>query len=244
MLSLTSGRKRVLTFLVLIFVLASVSVAADPSLRAWYKFNETSGTAVADSSGNGFDTVITADTTPNWNPDGAFGGCLEGDGQWTGMCIDVPSGVFSTVSTEITVAWWAQLTANTAGGAFFTGNNGTNVLKAAPYPHKTGDPPVIDDWYETWSVGSTTTNWWWGYGDETVNEWHHMAIVYDTTAGTKKLYFNGEVKGNVAIAAGESLVGINAFRLFSRSRLTFRCAPSGLMTNRWSTSKSPTVSAR
>ena len=184
---------------------------------AWYKFDETSGIAVTDSSDNGFDTVIIGDTTPYWNLDGALGGCLEGDGQWTGMCIDVPSGIFSTISTQATIAWWIELTANTVGGAFFTGSNGVeNVLKSGPYPHKDTEE-VIDDWYQTWSVGSDATNWWWGYGDEAIYEWHHMAIVYDEAAGSKKLYFNGEVKGTAAIVAGDSIANVDAFRLFSRS---------------------------
>jgi len=201
----------ILTIVFLVF-LVSFANAADPALRAWYKFDETSGIDVADSSGNGFNTVITADTTPNWNPYGAIGGSLEGDGQWTGMCIDVPAAVFSTMSTQATFSWWTQHTENTTGGAFFTGSNGTeNVLKSGPYSS-------APSYYQTWSAGSATTNWWWGYsGAVDVDEWHHMAIVFDTADGTKKLYSNGEVVQTVAIAAGESLAGVNAFRLFSRS---------------------------
>src|SRR6056297_1081714 len=102
-----------------LLIVGLVAGAASADLRAWYKFDETSGTAVADSSGNGFDTVISGTTAPEWDADGAIGGCLQETGQWTSMRINVPTEVFSTVDTAVTVSWWAQRTETTTGGGWF-----------------------------------------------------------------------------------------------------------------------------
>jgi len=202
--------KKVLVSLLLVALVAGVASA---ELRAWYKFDETSGVAVADSSGNGFDTVVSGTTAPKWDADGAIGGSLQETGQWTAMRVDVPAAVFSTVNTQLTIAFWAQLTPTTAGGGFFTGNNtnGDEMIKAIPYPSG-------DAYYGVWRAGSTATNWWWGYSPAAAEEgeWHHFAVVYDQAVG-KGLYFDGELVGSAAIAAGDSIANIDVLKLFTRT---------------------------
>ena len=191
-----------------LLIVGLVAGAASADLRAWYKFDETSGTAVADSSGNGFDATVNGTSVPEWDAGGAIGGCLQETS--AAMTVDVPVGVFSTVTDAITVSWWAQRTEATAGGGFFCGYNavGDEMLKAIPY--KSGD-----DYYGVYRAGSTETKWWWGYGaNSAVGEWDHFALVYDETAGTKKLYFNGEVVHNPGIDAGDEIADVSIFKLF------------------------------
>ncbi|MCK4887245.1 MAG: LamG domain-containing protein, partial [Planctomycetes bacterium] len=199
--------------LVLLLLVALTAGVASAELRAWYKFDETSDANVADSSGNGFNTVVSnVGTTPEWDTEGAIGGCLQETGLWTAMYVDVPAAVFSTMSTQATFAWWAQLTPTSVGGGWFTGNDGSgDMIKAIPYPSG-------DNWYGVYRAGSTTTNWWWGYGAASpVGEWHHFALVFDSVADIKKLYFDGDVVSNPGITEGDSMADIDVFKLFSRT---------------------------
>jgi len=200
--------------LVLLLLVALTAGVASAELRAWYKFDETSDANVADSSGNGFDTVVSGvGTTPEWDTEGAMGGCLQETGLWTAMYVDVPAAVFSTMDDEATFSWWVQLTPTSAGGGWFTGKNTSSdqMIKAIPYPSG-------EDWYGVYTAGSTATNWWWGYGANTEEgEWHHFALVFDSVAGIKKLYFNGEVVSNPGITEGDSMADIDVFKLFSRT---------------------------
>ncbi|MCK4887061.1 MAG: LamG domain-containing protein, partial [Planctomycetes bacterium] len=190
----------------------------------WYKFDETSDVNVADSSGYGFDTVVSGAATPEWDTEGAVGGCLQETGQWTAMNVVVPPEVFSTISTKATFAWWGQLTPTSTGGGFFTGSNTSDdlIIKATPYPKKDPNTNEILDWYVAYragnETGNETINWWWGYGDvAAVGEWHHFALTYDESAGIKKLYFDGEVVSNPGTDPNDSMANINVFKIFSRT---------------------------
>jgi len=203
--------KKKYILLIAILFTAHLFAAQDPNLRAWYKFDETSDVNVADSSGNGFDTVVSG-ATPEWDTEGAIDGCLQETGQWTKMRIDVPAEVFSTMSTQATIAFWVQLTPTSTGGGWFIGNDGSgDMIKALPYYSG-------DDLYGVYRAGSTSTKWWWGYGaNAAVGEWHHFAVVFDSVADIKKLYFDGDVVNNAGITEGDSMADIEAFKLFTRS---------------------------
>jgi hypothetical protein len=204
--------KKCLLVMMVLCLFAGI-VSAD--LRVWYKFDETSGLTVSDSSGNGFHTSISGTTAEGWDPDGAFGGALQNDSTYRKMWLEVPDAVFATVDTAITVAWWVQRTDATAAaaGGWFNGLNpdGQDMIRAIPY--KSGD-----DYYLPYRAGSTSTKWWYPYGaNSEMGVWDHFALVYDEAAGIKKLYFNGEVVTSPGIEAGDSIAGIKDFKIFSRT---------------------------
>ncbi|MCK4887364.1 MAG: LamG domain-containing protein [Planctomycetes bacterium] len=189
---------------------------------AWYKFDETSGTAVADSSGNGFDAVISGTTNYVWESEGAVGGCLNNHITNNNLYIPVPTAVFSTIDKQATFTFWVQLTelsdAGLQCGGFFTGNAGSTKLAwARPYKQGSGVYPNIT---LTYNLGTSTSNAWWSDFDEAIgnrDEWGHIAIVFDAVAGIRNLYVNGMLiaaYSSNAVLPTDSLAGIDAFNIF------------------------------
>jgi hypothetical protein len=70
-------------------------------LCLWWKFNETSGRIVSDSSGSGYTGILAGEN--NWNPDGYDGGCLSFDDD---TAISVPTEVLSSIDEQITISIW------------------------------------------------------------------------------------------------------------------------------------------
>jgi large repetitive protein len=211
-------------FVLVLTVLFLASGVASAELRAWYKFDETSGRVVNDSSGNGFHTFVNA--APIWDPDGAVDGCLSNDYAYRNQWITVPTEVFSTMDQQATFSWWVQRTslyddgtASTSGqssGGLFSGVNsgGTEMIAGRLYYSSE------NKWYMWYKAGSSTVNWWWDYQNVEKDEWIHLAVVFDGIAGTKTLYANGQVAGTVATQSGESLSDIAAFNFFTRTSKT------------------------
>jgi len=211
---------KLLCLLMLFFVISGVAIVqADPNLVAWYKFDETSGANVADSSGNSFDTVISGTTNYGWDSEGVIDGCLNNHIANNNAYISVPTGVFSAMDRQGTFAFWAQLTELSASGlhtgGWFTGTdpNGVKLAWARAYQ--------FDNYARfsaVYNLGTTSQDEWWSsYNDSTTaDEWHHFAMVFDEVAGTKKLYFDGYLITNESsdIEEGDSIADINAFNIF------------------------------
>lgn len=212
-----------LVFLVSLLVFGAAGVA-NAELRAWYKFDETSGATVADSSGNGFNTSINGTTSYGWDTEGAVGGCLNNHFANRNVYIPVPAAVFSTIDKQVTFAFWVQLTelsdSGLQCGGFFTGANagGTNLAHARPYKQGSGVYPNITF---TGNIGTSTTYVWWSNFDVTLgnrDQWGHIAMVFDAVAGIKNIYVNGVLVtaySSNAVLPIDSLAGITAFNIFN-----------------------------
>ncbi len=212
--------KKVLVSLLLVALVASVASA---ELRAWYKFDETSGSTVTDSSSNGFHTAIGGTTSYGWDTEGAVNGCLNNHFVSRNTFIPVPAAVFSTIDKQATFAFWVQLTyladAGLQCGGFFTGTNAgsTKLAWARPYKQSSGVYPNITF---TGNLGTSTSAPWWSNFDEAIgarDEWGHVAFVFDAVAGTRNLYLNGELiaaYSSSAVLPIDSLAGIDAFMIF------------------------------
>ncbi len=83
--------------------LASVASAADPSLVGWWKFDETSGATVADSSGGGNNGTVIGN--PQW-VSGQINGALQLDGVST--YVDLPIGTVMSGLQNGTIAMWVN----------------------------------------------------------------------------------------------------------------------------------------
>ena len=91
-------------FLALVtFFLAGIASAADPNLVGWYKFDEGTGTAVADSSNYGNDATVSSSI--GWDTGGYSGACLNFDGTFT---VSVPAAVFADVNEQVTISIWVN----------------------------------------------------------------------------------------------------------------------------------------
>ncbi|MCK4886178.1 MAG: LamG domain-containing protein, partial [Planctomycetes bacterium] len=212
---------KLLCLLMLVFVIGGVAIVkADPNLVAWYKFDETSGANVTDSSGNGFHTSINGTVSYGWDSDGAVNGCLNNHFANRNVYIPVPMGVFSAMDKQATFTFWAQLTELSSSGLYtggwFTGTDPNSDKLAWARAYQFDDYTRFSAVY---NLGTTSQDEWWSayYPDtEGVNEWHHFAMVFDEIAETKKLYFDGQLITSASrdIEEGDSIADMNAFNIF------------------------------
>ena len=91
---------RSLQFVLSLVILAACTSKAQSSQLGWWKLDETSGTAAADSSGNGNNGTLT-NMAPTWTTGQDVGG-LDLDG--TNDYID--TGMASNAATSITMMAW------------------------------------------------------------------------------------------------------------------------------------------
>jgi len=150
--------------------LPRAAFAADPSLVGWWRFDETSGTTVSDSSGNG------------------------NTGTLTGTFSRVPGQVGNAISF-----WGTSYVKNNQGAVNFPTGAGARTMTAwIQIPAKvTGDALVFGhgDGYIT--VTSKGTLGFWGTGSTRVDDgaWHHVAGVDGGKGATWSLYVDGVLDG-------------------------------------------------
>jgi len=95
----------------------------------WWKFDETSGRTVSDSSGSGYTGILAGEN--NWNPDGYNGGCLSFDDD---TAISVPTEALSSIDRQITISIWLYGYDSTGRDnyVFDTGTGDTFLRAAVP----------------------------------------------------------------------------------------------------------------
>lgn len=212
-------------FILTLTMLCLVTGVASAELRAQYKLDETSGTVVNDSSGNGFHTSVGGNGRAKWDADGAVDGALRHKDAWSNLWITVPTEVFSTMDQQATIACWIQRTnlwddrtapdeGSTSGGLFCgTNNGGAEIISERLYYSANSQK-----WQMWYKAGSPTVNWWYDYGlNAGKDDWIHLAVVFDGIAGTKNLYANGQLAASYATELGDSMADIAAFNFFTRT---------------------------
>ncbi len=167
-------------------LVGSRSLAADPGLLAWYRFDEGHGDVLGDSSGRGNEAAIHG---ARWAPCGN-GFALRFDG--VDDYVDCGNSPSLNPSAAVTVEAW--LCPDGIPGAGEAGTVGK----------------CYDSFFLTYY---TDGNCWWyvGNGGSSIRAavpagtWHHVVGTFD--GGTSRLYVDGEVRGsrtsnNHAISAG------------------------------------------
>ena len=164
------------------------------NLITFYKFDETSGTTAADSSGYGKNGAVTSGA---WAA-GKINNCLNFNG--TTGSVTVPN--LGTVFRQFTIATWVNLTALPSGSGwaasslastdgwtsgslallFLGPNSGTNANK--------------------FQFSLNGANEFWSSKDFSalVGTWAHVAVVYDSIGGTMKIYVNGVLDSSSTIS--------------------------------------------
>ncbi len=173
---------------VAVLVLANAAAAAaDPSLAAWWRYDEISGTAAADSSGNGNDGAVLGN--PTWTA-GQVRGAIHLDG--TGDYIEVPpSPTLNTIGGVITATAWVLLEDTST----------VHIALAKCYNNSTHTSPYFS--YGLHVLANGTPRFWLSTANNNQafaqgaaqlvksNQWYHMAGVYD--GSQLRLYLNGAV---------------------------------------------------
>lgn len=148
------------------------------NMVVWYKFNEGSGTSVADSSGNGLTMTLT--NAGMW-----AGGSLSNNNN--NFMATTPTLSFNT--NIVTVMFWMNFIAYpTTFGSWLTpvGGNAANTFSS--YFNTT-----LLVGQEFGSTGYRAEGWQYTTGIIPLNTWTHIAFVLDasTTSGDVMLFMNG-----------------------------------------------------
>ncbi|MFH1882200.1 MAG: LamG domain-containing protein [Planctomycetota bacterium] len=181
------------SFVLVLGLAMSVAEGADPSLIAWWRFEEGSGTTAYDSSGNGNDGTLVGGAT--WAA-GRYGGGIELDG--TSGYVSVPD--FELTTNSITfVAWlngwkggdWAPLLSSREAGQCEM-NFGNN-----------------DTLHYTWNNDSSATWGWTGGPVIPQDTWTMLAVTIDPDQAVAYVYTDdgGLTQATNAIAHIEETVG-------------------------------------
>ena len=157
---------------------ATVQVVMDTSLKAWYQFDETSGTTAADSSGYGNNgTVINGAT---WTA-GNSGNAVNLDG--TDDYIALPAGVVSNANTA-TVATWVNLDTLSNWTRIFDFGSGTSTyMNLTP---KNGANSKIRFAIQNNGSSEQIID---GTSALATGGWHHVAVTLNGATGI--LYVDG-----------------------------------------------------
>jgi hypothetical protein len=158
---------------------------------AWWRFDETSGSVAMDSSGKGNHGTLGGN--PVWQPGGGrIGGGLSFDGN--GDFVFVPRHATLEPAASMSVTLWARI--GSIAGAF------TDLVRKAD----SNQAGYLVRWHHF------DDHLWWRLDRDTMpdihvedtqittpylNDWHHIAGIYDAATGTSSLYVDGVLKSSL-----------------------------------------------
>jgi hypothetical protein len=183
-----------LVSLILVLGLAtSVAEGADPSLIAWWRFEEGSGTTAYDSSGNGNDGTLVGGAT--WTT-GRFGGGIELDG--TSGYVSVPD--FELTTNAITFTAWLN---------GWKGGDWAPLISSREVGQCEMNFGDNDTLHYTWNNDSSATWGWTGGPVIPQDTWTMLAVTLDPDQAVAYVYTDegGLTQATNAIAHIEETVG-------------------------------------
>ena len=157
--------------------------AGNSGLVAAYAFDEASGTATADATGNGNTGTLNGATRTGA---GKFGGAVAVNGNEA--FVDLGDGPTLQLTSSMTISAWIRAAAFPADDAAVVSKRGGNELGFQL-------DTTVDTGRRT--IGFKLTNAAGGnmfrYGGTTLlaNQWYHISGVYNAAAGTLDVYLNG-----------------------------------------------------
>jgi len=145
-------------------------------LVGWWKFDESEGSTVADSSGNGNDGSLQGD--PVWRPDtGKFAGALELDG--SGDYVSIGNESIFDITSQITISAWVNITSVPADWTAIVTKGDSAWRISTEFANRRFHFAVSDS---AWLNGQRSV---------IANEWHHVVGIYD---GSKmRAYVDGKL---------------------------------------------------
>lgn len=175
---------------------------------AYYKFDEDSGNAAYDKSGNGYDLSLSG---TEW-VSGKYGSALRfnGDTVTNGTLLD-------TVPSALTLEAWFKLSSNLTSNREILRKQNAGGERLCLYLRSTTDGTPYGITFDTeaasggYTALAATSKWHLG-------EWIHLAVTWDATNG-KRIYVNGALENSDATKTtlmgngtlGDFLVGSSGF---------------------------------
>ncbi|MCK4886739.1 MAG: LamG domain-containing protein, partial [Planctomycetes bacterium] len=211
--------KKILFLALVTFFLAGIASAADPNLVGWYKFDEGTGTVVADSSDYGNDATLSSDT--GWDTGGYDAGCLNFDATFT---VSVPAAVFADVKEQVTISLWVN------GDTDWTGTSGQVAFHGAgPLRGRALHAEIPGGASSIWFAAGDTTSglndgydqsaWWSPPVEAYKGTWNNFTFVKNNIADVNEptwmIYWNGLMKATEDDLTA-AMDGIDTFVIGSR----------------------------
>jgi hypothetical protein len=185
---------------------ASTTQAALPgSLRTHLRFDETSGTAAADSSLRGWNGTLI--NSPTWvgGANARIGGAVNLNG--TNQHVTLPAGIVSTLN-DFTIVFWIRLSSINTWARVFDFNNGTTASSMYFVPQTSGG--VTRFGLNGQNLETSTGNQF------TTNTWTHVAVTL--SGNTATMYLNGNaVATRTTMTNRPSGLGITPNNFIGRS---------------------------
>lgn len=155
---------------------ATFNASASSNLVAYYRFNEGSGTTVADQSGNNLNATFV--NSPTWGASTAtFTGAGNAVNLGPGYLTVADNAVFNNLANQITIEAWIYQTDNT--------NN--TIVDRANYNFLFSIGPNGQS-----GLGFFNNNTWnYSSGTVPVNQWVHVAVTFNSATSEVKFYMNG-----------------------------------------------------
>jgi len=161
---------------VLSLILVSVADAADADLVGWRSFDETSGTTAYDSSGHGNHGTLQGD--PQWVA-GWTGGALELDGD--GDYVDVGSMGISGMDPRTIAGWAKASTTDIPSWTTVFGFAPDNSIDGTYFDIEVDDAGNYVIYVGGWEAILCAVD----------TQWHHFAVTYDGSGGSR--YLDGQL---------------------------------------------------
>jgi hypothetical protein len=158
---------------------------ASAELVGWWKFDETSGTVAADSTGSGYDGTVIGDA--QW-VEGYIDGALQLDGVDDYVQLDIGTLVPTLEETTLTI-WF-----NWAGGDDWQriidiGSSTSNYIYITTSAGSFNDSLHVAVTNGFWNEFSSVT------GQYPIDEWHNVAVTVSNSEAKMVLYLDGENVG-------------------------------------------------
>jgi len=175
---------------------------ADPgtaNLAGAWNFDAGSGSAVADSSGNGHDGVIEGNAN-SWVP-GKQGNALS---MGNNVYVSVAPTAWSSIDTQFAVAFWAlgdDALGNNWG--FYAGDASGRLVGC----HIAWGGQVIFDTTANWSSERVIKD---AAASELTGQWHHWIFMKNAETGEKKIYLDGRLYASGSGSA-DPIAGVDRF---------------------------------
>jgi len=183
----------------------------DLGLVAHYRFDETSGSTAADSSGNGYDAILyNASNGPSTWVEGKVNGGIQLDGANDYLAIKNLNYTQAGQIPAVTIAAWIKTAASTGRKRIISFDRSEVWHFAVGVDSNPGKLHLATTDSRGSSSGTSD-----GYGQTVVsdNAWHLVAVSYDSATSLKKFYVDGvldgssSVHGNRALGSGTSRFG-------------------------------------
>jgi Concanavalin A-like lectin/glucanases superfamily len=168
--------------------------APSSGLVGWWKFDETSGTSAADSSGNG--NTGTLQAAASWTA-GKINGALYFNG--TTQFVTASDSASLDLAGSWTVSAWVNLTAlPTSGNEAMLVGKPTSATGGPNYAIDVDNTGGVISW-EVWFVDTVNGNHTIDYNatiNLNINTWYQVTGVWDNSAKKLYLYVNGVQVGS------------------------------------------------